>query len=129
MHLRNRLSLLARAYRMYAPLVEHTGLFLTFSALDPSDEEILAFANQFGLLREPQPVTVDDASSGTYGEPVEDWVDEIVLMKRAVPCRFGKGCPPRMMLGWRLTSGGLIARRWCTRPIRIVHAPRSPRTW
>src|SRR5262249_43198281 len=55
------------ALRPYEPLVEETGLFLTFANLDDNQEEFLRFANTYGRL-------------GTYheyypeiGEPLEEW--------------------------------------------------------
>ena len=36
--------------RGYRPLTDETGLFLTFAALDPTTEAILAFANEYGPL-------------------------------------------------------------------------------
>jgi hypothetical protein len=50
----------------YEPLVQETGLFLTFAHLDGTDAEFLRFANTYGRL-------------GTYhyyfpgGEPLEEW--------------------------------------------------------
>jgi hypothetical protein len=37
-------------FRDYAPLQDYTGLFLTFSATEPTEEGMLRFANQFGPL-------------------------------------------------------------------------------
>jgi hypothetical protein len=55
------------ALRPYEPLVEETGLFLTFANLDGNEEEFLRFANTYGRL-------------GTYhefhpesGEPFDEW--------------------------------------------------------
>ena len=72
------------AHRTYAPLVEYTGLFRTFAAVSPRQEQIVAFASQFGLLRGAQPIDVGGESDTAYGERLGDWVYEIELMDGAI---------------------------------------------
>jgi hypothetical protein len=53
--------------RPYEPLVEHTGLFLTFAHLDGNMDSFLGFANTYGRLGTYQAIGED------HGEPLDEW--------------------------------------------------------
>src|SRR6266446_7719930 len=53
--------------RPYEPLVEETGLFLTFANLDGSEDEFLRFANTYGRLGTNWQIYPE------LGEPLEEW--------------------------------------------------------
>jgi hypothetical protein len=57
------------ALQPYAPLVEETGLFLTFAGLDGSEDSFLDFANHYGRLGTYHSYCPD------HGEPLEEWQD------------------------------------------------------
>src|SRR5262245_51298715 len=74
--------------RQYAPLEEFTGLFRTFAETEPTKEGVLAFANQFGPLGAgPLVEGMKDevwASQGVVHDLLEDWQEEIPLMRKAI---------------------------------------------
>jgi hypothetical protein len=51
----------------YEPLVEETGLFLTFAHLDGSEDEFLRFANTYGRLGTYHRI------GNEHGEPLDEW--------------------------------------------------------
>jgi hypothetical protein len=65
----------------YAPLVEHTGLFRTFSETLATEEGVLGFATSYGLLGDHDKAV---GASQLRGESLEVWVDEIAWMRAAV---------------------------------------------
>jgi len=73
----------------YNPLIEATGLFREFSELDMSKEAILAFANEYGVMRERNPILRPGYAPGdwrarTPGETMQEWCESIASMKLAV---------------------------------------------
>jgi len=90
-------------WKRYKPL-ERATLFQTFAATPPTEDGILAFANEYGLFGDsslvllPKPITLQgDPSSDIsglrgdlvfypvgIGESFEHWSDEIAAMRRAV---------------------------------------------
>jgi hypothetical protein len=76
-------------YRAYAPLVDYTGLFLTFADTAPTPEGILTFANAYGLLGlRPQGLVCAPVGEGhgieQWGEAQEDWMKAILTMRHTV---------------------------------------------
>jgi hypothetical protein len=65
--------------REYKPLQENTGLFMSFAKLDPTEDAILSFANQYGSLYEDM---------ACYGRPGQEhfmaWRAEIWDLSSAV---------------------------------------------
>jgi hypothetical protein len=74
--------------RKYYPL-EESGLFLQFAGVSSDPNELLAFANQFGLLGGPLSTTVERCDQNgkkqiALRESVEDWTTEIQHMRSLV---------------------------------------------
>jgi hypothetical protein len=63
-------------YRVYRPLQEETGLFISFAELKPTRTAILNFSNSHGLLRGGDWMPVAD-NLGGFGEPLDEWKSEI----------------------------------------------------
>ena len=61
---------------VYTPLEKYTGLFITFAETGTQSEEILLFANKYGLL-------IDDGQRG-ISEELQFWRHWILNMKAAV---------------------------------------------
>jgi hypothetical protein len=59
----------------YTPLHSNPGLFRAFADIDRTQESIVAFADRFGLLKDPE-----------GGEPLATWRAAIIEMKSAVEC-------------------------------------------
>jgi hypothetical protein len=79
-----------RALR-YQPLAACSGLFRDFAATDPNLDAIKSFADRFGLLGgnlRRRIVLYDQGRGGKhpmgFGEHVDDWVKEIMVMRLAV---------------------------------------------
>ena len=70
---------LPRTYRRYNPLQE-SALFITFANLKPQPEEILEFANQYGLLGEEKRIY---GTRFSQGETLGFWEGQIQAMKKA----------------------------------------------
>ena len=75
--------------RHYNPLIEATGLFREFSELDMSKEAILAFANEYGGMRERNQILrpgygPGDSRARTPGDTMGGWCESIGYMKLAV---------------------------------------------
>jgi hypothetical protein len=77
--------------RMYQPLKDHPGLFLTFSLLEPSQEGIKQFADWFGMLGDDCSRMIslyerpsDSGASVGLGETMHTWRVEIEAMRRMI---------------------------------------------
>ena len=70
----------------YQPLEERTGLFREFAALEPSEQQVLSFANRFGLLGAGGNRELDSRYGrvSVYGELLELWKEEIEAFKLAL---------------------------------------------
>jgi hypothetical protein len=75
----------------YHPLAAYSGLFRNFAATGPDADAIKAFADRFGMLggnRRKRIVLHDQGRDGKhpmgFGEHVDDWVKEIMVMRLAV---------------------------------------------
>ena len=70
----------------YQPLEERTGLFREFAALEPSEQQVLSFANRFGLLGAGSDRELDSRYGrvSVYGELLELWKEEIEAFKLAL---------------------------------------------
>lgn len=70
----------------YQPLEERTGLFREFAALEPSEQQVLSFANRFGLLGAGSDRELDSRYGrvSVYGELLELWKEEIDAFKLAL---------------------------------------------
>src|ERR1700737_199124 len=68
------------------PLLERSGLFREFAELQPSELQILGFANNFGLLTGGSDLTVDTEFGETvvHGETPQLWHDEIRALRLTV---------------------------------------------
>jgi hypothetical protein len=64
-----------KGWRRYAPIESHPALFREFVDLKPGHELILNFADQYGLLTDPE-----------KGEPLGTWRAAITDMRLAVEC-------------------------------------------
>jgi hypothetical protein len=65
-----------RGSQEYAPLDEHTGLFLSFASIEPTESAILAFANAYGLLG----ICSSDGKNVQADERRTTWVQQIHAM-------------------------------------------------
>ncbi len=75
--------------KRYRPLHEHSGLFRIFAEVEPTEEGILRFANEYGLLGAEVTVNIRIPLPGKpdtmgIGEPIEKWKEQISLMRRAL---------------------------------------------
>jgi hypothetical protein len=75
----------------YHPLAAYSGLFRNFAAIEHDEDAIKAFADRFGMLGgslRKRIVLHDQGRDGKhptgFGEHVDDWVDEIMVMRLAV---------------------------------------------
>jgi len=75
-----------RYERTYRPLGERTGLFREFAELKPTEPDILAFANGFGLLKAIDYVELPSKSGpvSVHGDSLQLWQDEIGVFKLAI---------------------------------------------
>jgi len=64
----------------YKPLVENPNLFVIFSSLEGTEEDILKFANTYGWLGEPK-LIFKRHGSRIEGESIHCWRDEIEEMQ------------------------------------------------
>jgi hypothetical protein len=73
-------------YENQQPLLERTGLFHEFAELQPSEPEILGFANRFGLLTNGQKLTIEADFGPTLvsGETLQFWQAKIRALHLAV---------------------------------------------
>jgi hypothetical protein len=81
-----------RVVRGYRPLEADSELYRKFAEVGPSKDQILAFANEYGLLERPRNL-LDETTTiwvtehlgyPIYAEPRNKWLDEIAEMRRAV---------------------------------------------
>lgn len=70
--------------RVYQPLKLPKLLCSRFAAIEPSPEEIMEFANEFGRLGAPVAQTVKSNSRFMQGESFLAWRDQIRRMRRAL---------------------------------------------
>jgi hypothetical protein len=69
-----------RGCREYAPLDDHTGLFLNFASTEPTETGILAFANEYGLMG----ISSRDGTQFHPNERRTTWVQQIGDMRGIV---------------------------------------------
>jgi hypothetical protein len=79
-------NLFDRYERTYLPIGERTGLFREFGELKPTEPDILAFANRFGLLEAVDDVELPSKSGPVpvHGDSLQLWQDEIGVFKFAI---------------------------------------------
>jgi hypothetical protein len=75
--------------RQYTPLEIYTGLFREFIETPMTEDGILSFTNQYGLLGVPKMLNVFSPGDqnrlvGVWGETLTDWVRHIDELQRAV---------------------------------------------
>src|SRR5262249_4184568 len=75
--------------KQYAPLRSDTGLFRIFASIPLTREDILQFANKYGLLGIGKPLdwpcpNEPKQNLPIWGETHKDWVQQIDQMRRAV---------------------------------------------
>jgi hypothetical protein len=74
----------------YSPLKDHTALFRLFAETEPTEDGILEFANEYGLLggdlQDMIPVKSlgEGKSAAGIGETLRSWKNEIFTLRRAV---------------------------------------------
>jgi len=73
----------SRERKRYLPL-NHPELFRVFSSLEPSDTEILNFANRYGLLAEDSVFGTDEPTLGFVGLSLDFCKQQIAVMNEAV---------------------------------------------
>ena len=72
-------------FRTERSLDVHTGLFQQFAKLEPTEPEILSFANRYGLLGISEWVSHQGSGKPTTdGERLDIWLQEIPTMQRLV---------------------------------------------
>src|SRR5713101_6854411 len=66
-------------YETQQPLLERTGLFREFAELDPTETEVLSFANKFGLLEDGDNLPVDTEFGPilVHAEELQLWQAEL----------------------------------------------------
>jgi len=71
--------------RRYAPLQQYPALFRVFIETPPTQEGILAFADQYGLLGDKITTQIIlPNKQGAWGEVLQDWQIELAALKHAV---------------------------------------------
>ena len=117
----------------YQPLSAFSGLFRNFAATDPSLDAIKSFADRFGLLGgslRKRIVLHDQGRGGShpmgFGEHVDDWVHEILVMRLGVDLgnQHGAGMPITSVAS---SPGRPTALRSASTPIRICSLTSCPR--
>jgi hypothetical protein len=123
-----------RAVR-YQPLAACSGLFRNFAATDPDRDAIKSFADRFGLLGgnlRRRVVLYDQGRGGKhpmgFGEHVDDWVKEIIVMRLAVDlwesARQGDADHLGRMISWTPDGTGVSIN---THPdLQLRQAPQRP---
>jgi hypothetical protein len=78
---------------IYRPLDEHTGLFREFAALEPNEQQVVAFANRFGLLGSASHLELESKYGPVlvYAESLALWEEEIEAFKLALEAWDGVG--------------------------------------
>ena len=69
--------------KMYKPLEDEPALFLEFAELSPTEEDVLAFADKYGLLIGNCPIDIETnaGSIQIYGDASVNWFTEIDIFK------------------------------------------------
>jgi hypothetical protein len=73
-----------RVYTRYNPLIRYPGLFLEFSRLQPTESDVIGFADRFGLLVGETIFGTDRPSLGIPGDPLAFWKEQIRVMRETV---------------------------------------------
>ena len=73
-----------RQQRAYRPLVSDPSLFLEFAKLSAQEDEIIWFANRYGLLAGETAFKTEERNLGIYGDLLTTWKNEISRMHETV---------------------------------------------
>jgi hypothetical protein len=88
------------AGRQYHPLNDKPALFRVFGELEPSQDAILGFANEYGTLGSGKPVHLaeTEGAPAVIGEPIHLWLDQLAQMRQVIALGEGIHALNRQLL-------------------------------